>query len=103
MDPAYRKPVAGLVAGLVLSALGPVLGWLVTVASLVRSFGVVAAVDPADKAAVLSAGIARSMGATAVGLGVGSLGVLIALLSLVFLARAWATRKEREPAPSPDR
>jgi biopolymer transport protein ExbB/TolQ len=86
--PEHRKPLIGVLAGAALAVLGPLGGLLLTIILVQRSFGSVDAVAPSHKANVLASGISESMNATAIGMGVGAVGVLILLASLVMLLRA---------------
>lgn len=99
MDPAFRKPVVGLVAGGALAALGPVIGLFATVLSLQRAFGAVAAIDPSRKATVLAESISGAMTWTAVGLGAGVVGMLVVLAAVLLLVRA--APAGARPAPGP--
>ena len=60
-----RLPYLSLIAN-----LATLLGLLGTITGLIRSFGAIALGDPAQKQAILSAGIAEAMSATAFGLAV---------------------------------
>jgi biopolymer transport protein ExbB/TolQ len=88
--PEHKKPLIGIVTGAVLTALGPLVGLIITIVFVNRSFSVVegGAVDPADKAKVLASGISESMNATAFGLGLGGIGMVVLIVSLVLLLRA---------------
>jgi biopolymer transport protein ExbB/TolQ len=90
MKPEHKKPLIGIVTGAVLTALGPLVGLLITVVSLSRFFAVVEgdSVDPANKAKVLASGISWSMTATAIGIGLGGLGLVVLIVSLVMFLRA---------------
>lgn len=69
--------------------LGPLAGFVVTVAGLLFSFRVVesTSVDPALKAQQLADGISVSMWATAIGIGVAPIGVIVASIALWQLFR----------------
>jgi biopolymer transport protein ExbB/TolQ len=88
VESVYRRPLFALVLGLALSTLGPAVGWLATVLSLRQAFDAVANAEPSTKARLLSEGISGAMSATAVGLGVGILGVLVVLIAASLLVRA---------------
>lgn len=60
-----RLPYLALIAN-----LATLLGLLGTISGLIRSFGAISVADPAQKQAILSAGIAEAMSATAFGLAV---------------------------------
>lgn len=66
-----------------IAVISSMLGFLLTVFGLIRSFGAVASVDPSQKAAQLSAGIAMAMWATAIGLGIS---VVLYIASIVTFA-----------------
>ncbi|MBI5532401.1 MAG: MotA/TolQ/ExbB proton channel family protein [Deltaproteobacteria bacterium] len=97
MKREQKKPLIGIVIGAVLTALAPLVGLLITIASVNRSFAKVEgnSVDPADKAKVLASGISSSMNATAIGIGLGALGLLVLVVSILLFLRA--TTSQRQP------
>jgi biopolymer transport protein ExbB/TolQ len=90
MKPEQKKPLIGIVSGAVLVALGPVVGLIVTVVSLQQSFSAVEgnAIDPSNKAKVLASGISSSMNATAIGIGLAGVGLVVLIVSLAMFLRA---------------
>ena len=90
---SWRIP---LVFGLVDCTLVPC-GLALTLVGLVRTFEAVGRVDPADKATILSAGIAEAMNCTAVGVAVGVPGLVV---GGVLLYVAFSRRGRRRGATS---
>lgn len=85
-----KKALIGIVVGVVMTVLGPVGGLLVTVLSLNRAFDTAknGGVAPENKAKELAGGISESMNATAFGIGVGILGMVVLIVSIVYTVRA---------------
>jgi biopolymer transport protein ExbB/TolQ len=87
---AQKKGLIGIVVGVVLTVLGPLGGLLVTVFSLNRAFDATKnpGVAPENKAKELAGGISESMNATAIGIGIGILGMVVLIVSIVHAVRA---------------
>jgi len=98
VKPEQKKPLIGIVVGAVLTAIGPLLGLIITVVGLQRSFDQVSggSIDPSQKATHLASGISSSMTATAVGVGVGSFGMVVVMVSLAMFLSA---KPHRDRAP----
>jgi biopolymer transport protein ExbB/TolQ len=85
-----RKGLLGIVIGVLLTVLGPLVGLLVTVFSLHGAFDGVKgpSVAPENKARTLADGISHSMTATAIGVAVGIVGIIVLVASIVAAVRA---------------
>lgn len=95
---AQKKGLIGIVVGVVLTVLGPVGGLLVTVLMLNRSFDATKnpGVAAENKAKQLAGGISESMNATAIGIGIGILGMVVLIVSIMYAVRA-----NKKPGASP--
>jgi biopolymer transport protein ExbB/TolQ len=99
---AQKKGVIGIVVGVVLTVLGPVGGLLVTVLSLNRAFDATknSGVAAENKAKELAGGISESMNATAIGIGIGLLGMVVLIVSIINVVRASKASRTSAGTPS---
>jgi biopolymer transport protein ExbB/TolQ len=79
-----------MIVGAVLAVLGPVAGLLITVFSMNRAFDATSGtgIAPENKAKHLAEGISESMNATAFGIGLAIVGIVILAISAFFFVRA---------------
>ena len=98
-----RRPLVALIAGACVLVLGPIVGVLVTMKRLVSAFDTVGgtSVAPEDKAKVLAAGIETSMNATAIGVAISVVGLLVMAVAgfVLVLGRRDDTNEANEPRP----